>query len=457
MIQNSPRRMVLSFFILVLVFSPLGIFAEGKKEKVVLGLDECIKRAVELSPEIGEARYEVEMYEGKKMQADYSRYPQIDFLAITAPSPRARGDQVSSPDDQDHPVISGIFGRSELTLIQPIYTFGKISNFRNAAEGGIKVSKAGVSKNTSDIILRTKQLYYGFLLTKELKSFILEIREELVEAIDKVEKQLNAGSPWADEIDEYKLKTFLGEVDKNLNEIEKNMAIAKDALKTSAGAPKEADFDIADGSLLPEDEPVITLEEGINKARLLRPEFIQLREGIKAREALVKAEKSNYYPMLFAGARATLAGATNRDRLHNPFVYDELNQSYGAVFLGLKWTIDFGITKGKVMEAEAEYKKLLEKKRFADEGIPFQVRKVYSEIKEAKQSIAATESAHRNAKKWLVAAVANFDMGVGEAKEIAEAVKMYAFSRAGNLQSIYNEKIAYANLYYLTGMDTAER
>ena len=60
------------------------------------------------------------------------------------------------------------------------------------------------------------------MLTKELKSFILEIREELVEAIDKVEKQLNAGSPWADEIDEYKLKTFLGEVDKNLNEIEKN-------------------------------------------------------------------------------------------------------------------------------------------------------------------------------------------------------------------------------------------
>ena len=451
------KRMFLTILFFTLVFVPTAVFSQEKKEKVVLTLDESVTRAVELSPEIGEARYEVEVYMSMKMQADSARYPQIEILAITAPSPRARGDQVSSSDDISHPVISGIFGRSELTLIQPIYTFGKISSFREAAEGGIKVSEAGVDKSTSDIVLRTKQLYYSILLTKELKALAFEIREELEEAIDKVEKQLEAGSPWADEIDEYKLKTFLGVVDKNINEVEKNMAIAKDALKTSIGIPKEVEFDIADELLLPEDIPILTLEELMNRARQLRPEFVQLREGLKARKALVNAEKSNYYPMFFIGAKASIADASNRDKLHNPFVFDEFRHSYGAVFLGLKWGIDFGITEGKVREAEAKYKKLLEKKRFADEGIPFQVRKVYYEINEAKKTAVATESAYRNAKKWLVVAVANFDMGVGEAEEIADAVEMYAMTRVDNLRSVYNEKMSHANLHYVTGMDITEK
>jgi len=444
------------FFILILALSTKAS-AEAKKEKIVLNLQECIKRTLELSPEIGEARYDVKLYEGKLAQADAARYPQIELLAITAPSPRARGDQVSSPDDSARPVISGIFGKSEINIIEPLYTFGKISSLRIAAESGVKVSKAAVDKNSSDIILRTKQLYYGILLAKNLKNLINEIREEVLNALEMVEKRLSVGSPWADEADKYKLKTFLGVLDKRLNEIEKGMAFAKDALRTSVGIPEGVDFDIADEPFLPEDIPVITLEEGINKAKQLRPEFIQLREGIRAREALVKVEKSAYYPVFFIGVKGSIAGASNRDRIHNPFIFDEFNHSYGAVFLGLKWSINFGITKGKVQEAEAEYRKLLEKKRFAEKGIPLQVRKVYLDLKEAKSNIIATEMAYKNAKKWLVTALANFDMGIGEAKEIADAVQMYALAKADYLRSIYNEKMAYANLYKVTGMDIMEK
>ena len=43
-----------------------------KKEsgKIVFDLNQCIKKAVEISPEIGESRYEEEVYKSKKMQAD---------------------------------------------------------------------------------------------------------------------------------------------------------------------------------------------------------------------------------------------------------------------------------------------------------------------------------------------------------------------------------------------------
>jgi len=426
------------------------------RERVVLDLRQCIKRAVELSPEVAEASYEVKRFEAKRHQAEGAYYPQVEILAITAPSPRARGDQVSSPDDSTEPVINGIFGRTEITLVQPLYTFGRLGRLREAAERAIKATQAERAGTISDVILRTKRLYYTIQFAKALRTHILDIRKTLTQALDRVNRRLEKALPTADVVDQYKLMTFLGVVDARLNEVEESLAVAMDALRTMTGIDEDVEFDIVDEPFLPLGNSLKPLKESIRDARQRRPEFIQLREGIKAKRALVEAERSGYYPVFFMGFKGSIAGASNRDRLHNPFVFDEFNHSYASVFLGLRWTIDFGITKGRLMEAKAELNKLLEKKRFADEGIPFEVRKVYMDIEKARKDIKATESAYKNAKRWLVAAMSNFDMGVGEAKDVADAIQMYALTKADYLKAIYNERLSYANLIHVTGMDTEE-
>jgi len=443
----------------LLIFSTPALCQDNPKkdkEKIVLTLQECIEKAVEVSPEIGEVRYEEDIYKSKKMQADSSAYPQIELIAVTGPSPRARGDQVSSPDSVSSPTINGIFGSADVLLIQPIYSFGKLRNLQEAASSGIKAAQAATDKKTSDIILRIKELYYSLLLARDMKNLVLEIRDELTDAIDKLEKQLEQGSPWAEEVQLYKLKAFLGEVEKNLHETEKGIALAQEALKAHLDLPQGTDFDIEDTSLTPADKRPVNIDSYIFKALESRPEFIQLKEGLNAKNHLVEAEKSNYYPTFFVGLGATIAGATNRTRITNPFIYDVFSRTYGAAFLGLKWSIDFGITKGKVQEAEAEYHMLLEKKRFADSAIPLEVKKVFFELREATKSIPETETGYKNAKKWLVAAVAKFDLGLGEAKEIADAAVGYAQLKASYLRSLYNQRIASANLSYATGVDLKE-
>jgi len=442
-------------FIVVILISCLytGVSAD---ERVVLNLEECIRKAVELSPEVAEAAYDIRRFEAKKQQAMGWYYPQVEVLAITAPSPRARGDQVSSPDDSTDPVLSGIFGRSEITMIQPLYTFGKLDRFKKAAESGVEVARAARDKAISDIILRTKHLYYSIQLARNLRAHILDIKKIIRDALEEVEKRIEKGLPSADMVDRYKLKTFLGIVETRLSEVEKNLAIARDALKTMVGVQRDVEFDIVDEPFLPLRISVMPVEEGISIARQMRPEFIQIDEAIEARKALVEAERRNYLPELFAGFKGSLAAASNRDRLHNPFVFDEFNHAYATVFLGLKWTFDFGITKGRVMEAEAELNKLFERRRFAEEGIPFEVRKVYRELDQAERDIQATESACRNAKRWLVSATSNFEMGIGEAKDVADAIEMYALTRADYLKALYNERLAVANLYHVTGMDLEE-
>jgi hypothetical protein len=55
-----------------------------------------------------------------------------------------------------------------------------------------------------------------------------------------------------------------------------------------------------------------------------------------------------------------------------------------------------------------------------------------------------------NAKKWAVAAVANFDFGMGPAKDIFESLQAYASMRSDFFKSIYNYRIAAASLEYAT-------
>lgn len=444
-------------FLLCIILISFSVSDISADERILLNLEQCIERAIRLSPEVAEASYEVRRLEAKRVQAEGSYYPQIEVLAITAPSPRARGDQVYSPDDSRDPVISGIFGKTEITLIQPIHTFGKLSSLKEAAESGIRVTEAERDKVLSNIILRTKQLYYTIQLTRALRTHIIDIKETILEAIEKVDKRIEKGLPTADIVDRYKLMTFLGEVEMRLNEVDKNLSIAKEALRTSIGIKGDVEFDIVDEPFTPLGLSPMPIDEGINRAIEFRPEFVQLRKGIEARKSLLEAEKSNYYPILFLGVKGSIASASNRDSLHNPFVFDEFNHSYASAFLGIKWSIDLGITKGRVMEAEAEIKKLLEKKRFAEEGIPFEVKKVYMDIDEARKNIEALDSSYKNAKKWLVSALANFDMGVGEAKDVVDAIEMFALTRADYLKAVYNERMAFANLYHVTGMDLIEK
>ena len=47
--------------------------------------------------------------------------------------------------------------------------------------------------------------------------------------------------------------------------------------------------------------------------------------------------------------------------------------------------------------------------------------------------------------------VANFDFGIGPAKEVFDALQAYARMRAAYFQSLYNYRLAIANLAYASG------
>lgn len=429
--------------------------AAAQSERRAVSLQDALEAAIRNSPQVKEEQFGVMLRESQRKQADAARFAQLDLTVVGGPSPRARGNQLDSPDSKTNAEITGVFGRAIFSIIQPIYAFGKINNFRKAAAHGIAASQAAVHQKATDVAMLVYQAYYGYQLATALENLASEIGGQLSSTLAKVQRQLEAEAPGVDNIDMFKLQTFEGELNKQINDIRQGKALAATALQTLMALPPATAVEPAKTSLRPDQRDVEPLDTYLADARRLRPEFTQAREGVKAFEALVQAAKADYYPVFFVGVVGSLADATNRDRFTNPFVFDSLKDDVAAPIVGLQWHYDLGITAGKVDEAQAKLGQVQQKSALAEQGIPFQVRQAYLEMEQHRDNIEATKGGFRNGRKWLVAALSNFDLGVGEGKDVADAAVAYAKLRASYFQSVYDYNLALAKLDHVTGRDVA--
>lgn len=427
--------------------------AEEGAGKIVLDLKGCMSRAITTAPEMGEAGADIDLAASRYAEARGHLFPTIEILGLAGPVPQARGNQVFSPDSINENSRWTYFLRGDATLTQPLYTFGKISENMRAATHGIEVDRAKKEQVRNEVALKVDEYYNGLLLARELQGLLHYVADTLKDSRDKAQKLLDDGSPNVVLEDLYKLDSYRGGVAGYLAEADKGERLALAALKARLGLAADTDFDIATTGLTPPDEKAADLSQYLAAARDKRPEFRQIREGLKAREALVEAARADYFPDIFLAGYLSGAYSEKRDRVNNPWVPDEFNHYWGGVALGLRWKIDFGITGAKVAGKRAELSRLENTKTFAETNIPLQVKKYHLELTTAEEKMTGTSQGYQNAKKWVVAAVSSFDFGVGPAKEIFDALEQYAKTRAAYLQAVHDRNLARAGLDYATGTD----
>jgi outer membrane protein TolC len=421
---------------------------------VRMNLEDSLRAALGRSPETRQAIAELEGYRGKQLQALGIGRPQLELQTVVGPSPRARGNQVSSPDEQYSPDVTGAFVRGTVSIIQPIFTWGLIENARMAADHGVRAAQAGVDVKSTEVALRVKQAYWGAVTAKAIRAFLLEVRDQVDQAIARTERLVEGG--FATDIDLYRFRSKRGELEKYINLAEKTIDLATQALGTWTGKPKGVAVDPTDETLPEDVRSIPAVDLYVENALAGRPEFSQLREGIEARRKLVQVERKQGYPLFFVGILGDLAYATNRDRLENPYVIDPLYHAAFGPVIGFKYNLDFGIRAGKVKEAEAELQKLEALRDHALDGIPLQVRDAYYTVVEAERNMKVLLEAYENAKQWLVASSSNTDLGVGDPDDLADAFVQYARTRADYLQAVYAYVFGLEQLAHAAGQDVAE-
>jgi len=160
---------------LLLLLAPVSAAAQGKppgegKRKLVISLQDAIKRTLAVSNRIKESRAGVDASLSLKQQADAARWAQVDANLFGGPSTKnellneGRGTGVgiiNSKTETGDIKVNGVFGRAVIRVVQPLYTFNKIGSFREAASRGVRVSQAAVGQQASEVVLQVKQAYYG--------------------------------------------------------------------------------------------------------------------------------------------------------------------------------------------------------------------------------------------------------------------------------------------------------
>ncbi|CAH2032480.1 TolC family protein [Trichlorobacter ammonificans] len=450
------RPLALALACTACILTAVGTAGAGSPSQatLVLDLNECIRTALQAAPELGEAEADIRLTSSKLKEAQSYRYPQIEVLSLFGPAPSARRSDIEPTVKTDIAFsVKNLtwFTSADLLVTQPLWTFGKISENMKAATHGIEVDKAKKQQKANEVTLEVKKYYYGVLLARELQNVLSELQQYMRQGKEKIQQLIDNESPAGDEMDLFKIDAYSGEINNYMEAALKGERLALAALKARLGLNGTLDVTVADTQLLMESRTIPDLTGSVEQARLQRPEFKQLSEGLRARTALVDAAKANYYPDLFLAGMLSWAYANDRDRIKNPYLSDRFQHTYGGVALGLKWHLDFGITGAKVAAEQAQLNRLESTKAYADTFIPLQIQKAWLEMKEAEKVVESSFIAYRSAKKWGAAALANFDFGIGNPRDIFDAVAVYGKMKAAHYQAIYDYNIAKANLEYAVG------
>src|SRR5688500_6482184 len=144
--RHRPRFFLLTLLSLLVLpkVSPPVAFAR------TFTLPELLNLARKGNAGVAAAALATQRIEAQLSEANRSWLPTGNFLSMIAPVPRIQCFNTAGVNDTEYCVntdvkevstkFKGIFTRTELNLVQPLFTFGKISAGKEAAKRGVAAS-----------------------------------------------------------------------------------------------------------------------------------------------------------------------------------------------------------------------------------------------------------------------------------------------------------------------------
>jgi outer membrane protein len=362
--------------------------------------------------------------------------------AYSGTTPRTDGDELNGISDWTH---------LDFALIKPLYTFGKIERYGEAAQGNVDLKQGELRQTRTDTVYDTKRAYFGHLAARDIRIFLEDIQGRLNQTITSVERNLKEETGESRQSDLYALQTARGMLAKYVHQSRAVEKISLDGLKVLTGVGLKADLQVADERIEPVAFPQIDLSDLQARALQDRPEMEQLEAGLRARRALVAAKKADRMPDVYAGVIGQFNYASQREQLDNPYLSDPFNGGGLTPVVGVKWDTVFGVASARVNQAQAELEALNHKKAFAVAGIPFEVGEAYANAQANHQSQRDLAEGAASARRWMVATLADFSAGIESADKVADAMKNYVLAQTEYLRTVNDYNMNVAQLSRLTG------
>ena len=438
----------------------IAVAQPSRDDTVYVELTEAIRRAVDVSPEVADISAGRDLAAARWDLARASRFlPEFNLSTAhsLAPGLKGAGDTPSdrlylNPDVRNDWERLRPFNRIEAEAIQPVYTWGELSRSIDAARFGVAVEDAAVQGKQDEVALRTGELYMGLLLAEELFRLTDRIGDVLEQAKREIQRLLEEGAEDVDDADLYQVRISEQEFFRRVVEVTQRRETARTAIKRQLVLP-EASVVIPREAVL---EPLSFVQDSLPAyfalAMANRPELAQAQAGLVAREALLDVAASNYYPKLFFGVSADLAGAKGRIRQPTPYLNDPFRSRSLQLGFGIRQNLNFMQTRARVEQARAERDRVRYQGEAAELLVLFEVEDAYRTLIVEKAALDSQNESLRLSREWLLTEMNNFEFDLGDTENLVRAVQTSLQLEAAYYEAVQRYNVAVLRLLDACGV-----
>ncbi|ADV45604.1 TolC family protein [Nitratifractor salsuginis] len=298
-------------------------------------------------------------------EADFEDFGFSDFLACMGANPPAYCQDVlhRQPEDLNYPKARNHF-LTKLTYQVPLYTGGKLTEYKKITEKMYQMSKLDTRKLRDEKIFQVKKAFYNITLVNRYIYNLNKIRhnmEKLKRTIWEMKKE-----GYTKKTDVLEVEARLAKVDSMLNQARLNRSLALQFLSflidTDVDSIRQVNLSVHAPRVSKSDIERMSLD--IQKAKM----------GLEVARHAIQTEKANFLPMV--GAFGEYGSAD--DHLWNDFG----KKDFYTVGMQVKMNLfNGGSDKAKLEKARVRHMKVATQVALAKKGIALQVKKLQTSIR----------------------------------------------------------------------------
>jgi outer membrane protein TolC len=449
-------KKIFSIFFFFILVSVQAVYAQDTLE---ISLRDFIDLGLSNSGQIKYDKTSVDLAENRVSSAKDQRFlPSLNFRSehalvpgVSSPGNFPEEEIYLDPNAKNDWDKVGVFNRLRITGVQPVFTWGSINKAISAAEEAVKATEFEFQAKKEDMEVRLFELYYSYVLALEIERLLKDAEDK----INQIENSLDDAQEEGDDIDEtdvYKFKVFKAQFGIQKAEVDESLVFVKQTweyiLKNENGTIYIPSIRYLD----PLAAKLSGLDHYQNSAFLNRNELRGISTGKEALMKYIDYQKASNLPGLYLGFTTTFASTPIRPRQPNPFISTPENTFNTAFGITIRQNLNFFQAKTQLDRVKIELRKMDYLSEAAKDGILLEVNQAYQKAAVAEVKVERTDEALLTTKQWLRMEQQDYDFGIGEVKDLIDAMKMELELRLKEKESIFEFNTSMAKLNNAAGI-----
>jgi outer membrane protein TolC len=394
----------------------------------VLTLDEAIQIALENHPSIMTSKERIGAQQAVVGQQMAAYYPTMNLSNFYQTGTQTAGAPTTDRAQDRY--------QSQANLAMTLYNFGKREATVQSARDTLDATNFNYKTTVDSIIFGVKQAYFTYLGLRAL----VKVREEIVKSRELLARQAQGfyevGTRARIDVARAESNLYLSQAD--LITAQNAVKIAWATLKNAMGVRDLPERPLAeDVTMTP---APYTLDQAKQIAFASRPELKSFDAQRKAQDQTIAAARRGHLPDLIFDANHRYSGSS----------FDG-----SGAFVRPSWQIQTSLifpifegfrTANRVEETLRNYYVIKSQEELQRQQVALDVEQAYLRLVELQERIKANESAVNAAKENLDLANGRYQVGVGSIIEATDAQTLYADAQTTYIRTLYDYKIAEAQL-----------